>query len=506
MEDTPLISRESTPHVNWLSRAWSWSPWGTTAAEASVVEDVFESDLPAAIGPDILSQMAEFVGDKQYLFFAPVSKDWRSAWGGRPTVTSYATPHTSLSQLRWSLDCGLNKENGMQNGLVLTLLARTGDLQLLEVAHKKLGCPLMFQFFFVAAGCGHLDVLIWATRTVKRSWDISTSAAAAKGGHLHILRWGKSNGQPWRNVTVCSSAAAGGQLHVLRWLRENGCPWNLATCTEAARGGHLATIQWARQQGCPWSVGTCAAAATGGPHILRWLREHGCPWDANTCIALAEAGDLATLRWAKENGCPWVQPSVLRAAARGGNVQVLQYVFESQGHNQPLEGQSVDLCKVAAGAGHLDALKWARGNGYHWDECTCMAAAKGGHLEVLQWLRQEDCPWDHFTILMAARHGKRQVWIWARENGCDLPPQPPKPACCCRCIACCHRCIEFFDGGQNNCCQTTYIFLYCFCLYLPAKWCGILGDRISNMQFRCSARACCQRCFRGRAAYREVHY
>ncbi|CAM9453495.1 unnamed protein product [Ectocarpus sp. 6 AP-2014] len=493
MEDTPLISRESTPHVHWLSRAWSCRPWGTTAAAATAVEDAFEPELPAAIGPDILSQMAEFVGDKQYLFFAPVSHDWRSAWGGRPTVTSYATPHTSLSQLRWSLDCGLKKEKGVQNGRVLSSLARTGDVGLLEVAHKKLGCRLMSRFFVVAAGCGHLDALIWATRTGDRSWDVSASSAAAKGGHLHILRWAKSNRQPWQGVTVCSSAAAGGQLHVLRWLRENGCHWNHSTCTEAARGGHLATIQWARQQGCPWSVRTCAAAATGGPPILRWLREHGCPWDANTCFALAEVGDLATLRWAKENGCPWVQSRVLSAAARGGNVEVLQYVFDSQGHNQALEGRSTDLCGMAAGGGHIDALKWARGKGYQWNERTCMAAARGGHLEVLQWLRQEECPWDYLTILAAATHGNRHVSSWARENGCDLPPEAREPACCCR------RCLEFFDVGEN-CCRTTYILLYCFCLYLPAKWCGILGDRVSNMQLRRSARACCQRCFRGSAA------
>ncbi|CAB1107778.1 unnamed protein product [Ectocarpus sp. CCAP 1310/34] len=48
-------------------------------------------------------------------------------------------PHTSLSQLRWSLDCGLKKENGVQYRRVLTSLARTDDVGLLEVAHKKLG-------------------------------------------------------------------------------------------------------------------------------------------------------------------------------------------------------------------------------------------------------------------------------------------------------------------------------------------------------------------------------
>jgi hypothetical protein len=33
-------------------------------------------------------------------------------------------------------------------------------------------------------------------------------------------------------------------------------------------------------------------------------------------------------------------------------------------------------------------LRWAREQGYPWDESTCEHAAKGGHLEVLRWARE----------------------------------------------------------------------------------------------------------------------
>ena len=91
----------------------------------------------------------------------------------------------------------------------------------------------------------------------------------------------------------------------------------------------------------------------------------------------------------------------------------------------------------AAGARHLEMLKWARENAARgtsgrarlrrgrpprcaevgarndcpWSDYTC-AAAEGGHLDVLKWLRENGCPWDedvrtrqgdHFEVLKGAR-------------------------------------------------------------------------------------------------------
>jgi len=45
-------------------------------------------------------------------------------------------------------------------------------------------------------------------------------------------------------------------------------------------------------------------------------------------------------------------------------------------------------CAMAASAGNLEVLKWARENGCQWDQSTCAYAAAGNHLEVLQWARE----------------------------------------------------------------------------------------------------------------------
>jgi len=48
----------------------------------------------------ITSHLAEFVPNNQHLFFALVSKGWRSAWGKRrPKRTTAVAADTTVSQL-----------------------------------------------------------------------------------------------------------------------------------------------------------------------------------------------------------------------------------------------------------------------------------------------------------------------------------------------------------------------------------------------------------------------
>ena len=48
---------------------------------------------------------------------------------------------------------------------------------------------------------------------------------------------------------------------------------------------------------------------------------------------------------------------------------------------------TADHMSWAAGAGLLEAIKWAHAHGCEWNWMTCALAAEGGHLKVLQWLR-----------------------------------------------------------------------------------------------------------------------
>jgi hypothetical protein len=76
------------------------------------------------------------------------------------------------------------------------------------------------------------------------------------------------------------------------------------------------------------------------------------------------------------------------------------------------------LCRLAAGGGQLEILKWLRANDFPWDEETSSGAAYRGHLEVLRWARANGCPWNESTCYYAARGGHLQVLQWARTNGC----------------------------------------------------------------------------------------
>lgn len=68
-----------------------------------------------------------------------------------------------------------------------------------------------------------------------------------------------------------------------------------------------------------------------------------------------------------------------------------------------------NLCTLAAYHAYLEALKWARNNGFPWDENTCQSAADKGHLEILEWARKNNCPWDENTCAYAASGGHLEV-------------------------------------------------------------------------------------------------
>ena len=63
-------------------------------------------ETPVWENADVLHGLAEFVG-KDFLFFGGVSRTWRSTWGNRPAETRVMTAHTSVKQLLYGLECGL---------------------------------------------------------------------------------------------------------------------------------------------------------------------------------------------------------------------------------------------------------------------------------------------------------------------------------------------------------------------------------------------------------------
>ncbi|CAM9720268.1 unnamed protein product, partial [Scytosiphon promiscuus] len=167
---------------------------------------------------DILGHLVEFVPDKQFFFFALVSRSWKAVWAPRLPRTSYVSPDSSISQLRCSFEGGLPPA-----ATICVSLARFGKLRCLQYARAN-GCPR------------HMLVC----------------PAAARGGHLDVLQWARLDGCSW-NEQTCGAAAEGGHLGVLQWARQGGCSWDGETFGKAAENGHLDVRQGARSKGCPWN-------------------------------------------------------------------------------------------------------------------------------------------------------------------------------------------------------------------------------------------------------------
>lgn len=91
--------------------------------------------------------------------------------------------------------------------------------------------------------------------------------------------------------------------------------------------------------------------------------------------------------------------------------------------------QDSQVCRRAAGSGHLACLRWARqAAGYPWGPWTPASAASGGHLDCLAWLHDAGCPWDAQTCIMAAQGGHLACLTFAHEHGCPWDTRACKVA------------------------------------------------------------------------------
>lgn len=175
-------------------------------------------DNPLVENKDVISHLAAFVDDTDFLFFASVCKKWRSVWGARPTQTKALGPARSVSQLSYSFECGLVPAYAL-----CTACIDMGRLDLLRCAMGN-NCPY------------HGDV----------------GMLAAEAGDLDTIKWARTRNYPWGTET-CATLAGGGHLSALKWCRERGCPWDMNTL-ERAEWEYNDVVLWALANGCPdWS-------------------------------------------------------------------------------------------------------------------------------------------------------------------------------------------------------------------------------------------------------------
>lgn len=123
---------------------------------------------------------------------------------------------------------------------------------------------------------------------------------------------------------------------------------------------------------------------------------------SRTFRRLVNEGDKATPKAAVEQ------------AIRLGSINLFKWYLNKCQYRWPRNS-----CMIAAKAGHLKFLQWARAQGCPWDEKTCASAASSGHLELIQWAQAQGCPCNIRTCAEAAlRNDHVEILKWALVQGC----------------------------------------------------------------------------------------
>ena len=155
----------------------------------------------------------------------------------------------------------------------------------------------LFVFARVCRGWRKAQLKVGAPLCTRVKSDVILPGSAA------LAKWALAEGCPreTRYSNMAWVAAWCGHLQLVQWLcGEGGFTMDGNVMEYAARSGNLELVQWLRGEGCPWDAETCFRAVDfGHVEVLRWARENGCEWDAETRDrAAAELGytdDLGNL-------------------------------------------------------------------------------------------------------------------------------------------------------------------------------------------------------------------
>lgn len=292
-------------------------------------------------------------------------------------------------------------------------------------------------------------------------WDESTALAAGRGD-LWCLKYVLVHGCPCAKTVFNTNAiAVGCELDTLKYLHQMGFPWDESTALIVGQRD-LGYLEYVLSKDCPCAktVANTIAIAKGDLKALKQLYKMGFPWleaihswetstqvpnnnsmevlERNTAIFV---GDMATLeRQILHQQGRIADASATEAAARGGQLHILRYLFEKGytwscdsfnaavmgDHLNCVEYMAEKKCPVdvmnaidlAAQHGSFTVLKFLREKlRFPWFTSTCAIAASVGRLDILQYLHSNKCPWDQETCRRAST---QQCMQYAVSNGCPL--------------------------------------------------------------------------------------
>jgi len=124
----------------------------------------------------------------------------------------------------------------------------------------------------------------------------------------------------------------------------------------------------------------------------------------------ARAGHLDCLVYARAQGHPWASRTV-KDAAKYGHLGCLEY---ARSHGCPWYGS---VLRAAAARGHLDIVEYVLRSGCVRDRHATTEAARHGHLACLRAMRQHGCKWSWATSRAAAAHGHLHILRYLIDCG-----------------------------------------------------------------------------------------
>jgi hypothetical protein len=136
------------------------------------------------------------------------------------------------------------------------------------------------------------------------------------------------------------------------------------------------------------------AAASGGQNeVLQWIKEKGGKYCGRRIFTKAvKKGHLETMQWLIDDGYTWkcdVKGLLLfLKATKRGNLKTMQWL---KSHGAPMKHEMV--FRKAAKTGKIRIMRWLKANGVPWNEKTVIAACSNEHYDAAKWLVQNGCPW-----------------------------------------------------------------------------------------------------------------
>jgi hypothetical protein len=280
-------------------------------------------DRTSSLNEDvILNEVFNYVGIKDYIYAAGVSRKWRvrylklcyskatSKEQKDKLSTSFKNAAMTAARLQWAFDSGLTvadlqkHQRASASALACTSLE---PITVLTLA-RTYGLQWTRDYTLEAAVRNDVQLLQWLLRC---GCDCSAASvtywAQQQHNNLDMLKCCESAGLLCDDLKAHMLVRAGidGQLNILQWLRDMYTAWPVMLYEAYDNCWTVPAIQWALANGCSWSGWRCQhAKAANFNCAVNGLTAGDHNDDACTAAHCMKRKAAVLFAWAHEHGCP----------------------------------------------------------------------------------------------------------------------------------------------------------------------------------------------------------